>query len=50
MILEKKIIKLVKLLTIQSISDAGFSSPWIRIRTGGLISIKQIHNMTEYIS
>ena len=27
----------------------GFSSPWIRIKTGGLIRDKYVCNMTKYI-
>jgi len=42
MTLKQEIIEFVKLSTTEGVRDAGFSSPWISIMTGGLISIKSI--------
>jgi len=43
-------IELVRLSTTKSVGDVGFSSPWISIRTRGLISIKSIGMSTKYVS
>ena len=49
MILEQEIIELVRLSTTESVEDVGFSSPCISIRTGGLIRVKSISELTKYI-
>ena len=51
-ILEQEIIKLVKLSlsTIKSISSIGSSSSKIKYKTGSLINIKSVSNITEDIS
>ena len=48
--LKQKIIKLVRLSTTKSIGNTSFSSPWISIRTGSLISIKSVCKSTKYVS
>ena len=40
MTLDQEIVKLVKLSTVKIIRNMGFSSPRIKCRTRGLISIK----------
>jgi len=50
MTLDQDIVKLVKLSTVKIIRNMGFSSPRIKCRTRGLISIKWINNMTEDVS
>jgi len=40
LILEKKIIELVRPSTAKSVRDVGFSSSWIRVGTKSLINIK----------
>jgi len=47
--LEQEIIELVRLSATESIGDAGFSSPCISIRTRGLIRVKSISELTEYV-
>ena len=46
--LKQEIIELVRLNATKGISDTGFSSPWISIKTRGLISIKSIGKSTKY--
>jgi len=49
MILEQKIIELVKLSTTEDVRDAGFSSSCIGIGTGSLIRIKCVSKSAKYI-
>ena len=46
--MKQEIIELVKLSATESIKDAGFSSPCISIRTGGLIRVKSISELAKY--
>ena len=46
--LKQEIIKFVRLSATKSVGDVGFNSPWISIRTGGLISIKNVGKSTKY--
>ena len=48
--LKQEIIKLVRLSAAEGVRNMGFSSSWISIRTGGLISIKSIGKLAKYIS
>jgi len=48
-ILKQEIIELVRLSATESVGDMGFSSPWISIRSGSLISIKCISKLAKYI-
>ena len=47
--MEQKIIEFVKLSTIEDIRDISFSSPWISIKSGSLISIKSVSKSAKYI-
>ena len=49
MTLEQEIIELVRLSATEGVGDVGFSSPWISIRFGSLISIKSISKLAKYI-
>ena len=49
MILEQEIIELVRLSATESVGDVGFSSSCISIRTGGLIRVKSLSELTKYI-
>jgi len=49
-ILKQKIIKLVRLSVTKIIRDTGFSSSWISVKTGDLISIKSVFKSAKYIS
>jgi len=48
--LKQEIIKLVRLSATKDVRNIGFSFSWVSIRTGGLISIKNIGKLTKYIS
>ena len=48
MVLEQEIIELVRLSTAESVGNAGFSSPWISIRSGSLIRIKCVSKSAKY--
>ena len=50
MTLKQEIIELIRLSIAKSIGNAGFSSPWVSIRTRGLISIKSISKLAKYVS
>ena len=49
MALEQEIIELVKLSAAESVRNTGFNSPWISIRSGSLISIKDVSKSAEYL-
>ena len=49
MALEQEIVKLVRLSAAKSVRDAGFSSPWINIRSGSLIRIKGVSKSAKYL-
>jgi len=48
--LKQEIIKLIGLNAAKGVRDAGFSSPYISIRTRGLIRVKSISESTKYVS
>ena len=48
-ILKQEIIELVRLSAAEGVRNVGFSSSWVSIRTGDLISIKSIGKLTKYI-
>ena len=47
--LEQEIIELIRLSATEGIGNVGFSSSWISIRSGSLISIKSVSELAEYI-
>ena len=48
--MEQKIIEFIRLSAAESVGDAGFSSPYISIRTGGLTRVKCVNKLAKYIS
>jgi len=49
-ILEQEVIESVRLSAIESVRNTGFSSSYISIRTRGLIRVKCVSKLAEYIS
>ena len=50
MVLEQKIIELVRLSTAEGIGNIGFSFPCISIGTRSLIRIKSVSKLAKYVS
>ena len=50
MVLEQKIIELVRLSTAEGIGNIGFSFPCISIETRSLIRIKSVSKLAKYVS
>jgi len=49
MVLEQKIIELVRLSAAEGVGDMGFSSSCISIGTGSLIRIKSVSKLAKYV-
>ena len=49
MTLKQENFELVRLSAAKSIENVNFSSLWVSIRTGGLISIKSVSKLTKYV-
>ena len=50
MALEQEIIELVRLSAAEDVRDMDFSSPWISVRSGSLISVESVSKSAEYIN
>ena len=50
MVLEQEIVELVRLSAAEGVRDMDFSSPWINVRSGSLISVESASKSAEYIN